>query len=94
MVFIKGAWIQLWPGDDKFYEYFCCPNGHLNQTAHIETWDASTIPPTGEKHDPPCWVTFHCSKESMKEIPHDILKDRQFEIIRPPWCPLRESSKM
>jgi hypothetical protein len=87
MVFIKGAWIELWPGDERFYDYFCCPEWHCVVHQHHEEFNPATG--IGEKHDPPMWVTVHCDLAGGREIPFNEEDYLHGRIIRPDWCPLR-----
>jgi len=88
MVFIKGAWIELRPEDDRYQNYFCCPKHRLYITSHIEEYNPATG--KGLKHDPPMWITAHCGLlKNMRELPitEGIYNPR--EVIIPDWCPLR-----
>jgi len=76
MVFIKGAWIELWPGDGRFHNYFCCPKKPLLCRMHSENNQS--------------WVTVHCAlTQDEREIPHDEEFFSHGRVIRPDWCPLR-----
>jgi hypothetical protein len=91
MVFIKGAWRDPWDlmyrDPETYGKYFCGGNGCGIQIAHRESFNPATG--KGEKHDPPCWVTFHCSRLNEREIPAEP-GIRGMEVIRPDWCPLRK----
>lgn len=79
MVFIKGAWIELWPGDDRFHEYFCCPEYQQLCKSHLD-----------ENHRPQMWITLHCGlTHDEREIPFNEVDYAHGAIIRPDWCPLR-----
>jgi len=99
MVFIKGAWLDPWvnifPWDPRWQEYFCCPQTRVTHLSHIETFNPATG--SGEKHDPPQWITLHCPLTADKDqifgrelqVPDD---HRWYVTIRPDWCPLRSRS--
>ncbi len=89
MVFIKGAWVELWPEDPRFHEFFCCPEYRLIFHQHHEEFNPATG--IGEKHDPPMWITAHCGcTPDMREIPFTEEDYSHGRIIRPDWCPLRK----
>jgi len=84
MVFIEGAWVDPWvdifPWDPRWDEYFCCPEalGFYKQV-HSD-----------RDHNPMNWITCHCGKANMREIP---FREEDFRAIpRPNWCPLRSRS--
>jgi hypothetical protein len=93
MVFIKGAWVDLCPWDERYHEYYCCSGGFgLNLISHCETFDPATG--RGEKHDPPCWITFHCARADNREIPVSDNDESYHKMARrPDWCPLRGESR-
>ena len=93
MVFIKGAWLEPWvnvfPWDPLWDEYFCCSKNALLIRSHCQTFDPNTG--KGSKHNPQCWRTYHCAKTpDLREIPFEDI-DGPITIQRPDWCPLRKS---
>lgn len=74
MPFIKGAWIDISRGDERYHDYFCCPtHGLMNNLP-----EDLTINPY-----------YSCGLSKGRKI-QDWDYPYRPNIIIPDWCPLRE----
>jgi len=83
MVFIKGAWIDLNPWDERYLDYYCCPNYQLMVTVPYANDDKTTY----DYHS----MYYSCGLNGQKICDKTPVYARNGDdIVTPRWCPLKD----